>query len=72
MVDKSEKFNWPVRTGFAECAITYLVLGYIALSTRGDAEGGGSKVYDYIQEVPFGLPILQVRTIGLLAYVGFA
>ena len=71
MVDKSEKFNWLVRTGFAARGITYLLLGYIALSTRGDAEGGGSAVYDYIQEVPFGTPILWVMTIGLLAYAAF-
>ena len=71
MVDKSEKFNWLVRTGFAARGITYLLLGYIALSTRGDAEAGGSAVYDYIQEVPFGTPILWVMTLGLLAYVAF-
>ena len=71
MVDKSEKFHWLVRTGFAARGITYLLLGYIALSTRGDAEGGGSAVYDYIQEVPFGTPILWVMTLGLLAYVAF-
>ncbi len=71
MVDKSEKFSWLVRTGFAARGITYLLLGYIALSTRGDAGGGGSAVYDYIQEVPFGTPILWVMTIGLLAYVAF-
>ena len=71
MVDKSEKFSWLVRTGFAARGITYMLLGYIALSTRGDAEGGGSAVYDYIQEVPFGTPILWVMTLGLLAYVAF-
>ena len=71
MVDKSEKFNWLVRTGFAARGITYILLGYIALSTRGDAKGGGSAVYDYIQEVPFGTPILWVMTFGLLAYVVF-
>lgn len=71
MVDKSEKFSWLVRTGFAARGVTYLLLGYIALSTRGDAKGGGSAVYDYLQEVPLGTPILWVMTIGLLAYVAF-
>ena len=71
MVDKSEKFNWLVRVGFAARGITYILLGYIALSTRGEAEGGGSAVYDYLQEVPFGTPVLWVMTIGLLAYVAF-
>ncbi len=71
MVDKSEKFSWLVRTGFAARGITYTLLGYIALSSRGDIEGGGSAVYDYIQEVPFGTPILWVMTFGLIAYVAF-
>ena len=71
MVDKSEKFSWLVRTGFAARGVTYFLLGYIALSTGGDAGGGGSAVYDYLQEVPFGTPILWVMTIGLLAYVAF-
>ncbi|EDL50233.1 DUF1206 domain-containing protein [Erythrobacter sp. SD-21] len=71
MVDKSEKFSWLVRIGFAARGITYLLLGYIALSTRGDAEGGGSAVYDYLQEVPIGTPILWTMTAGLLAYVAF-
>lgn len=71
MVDKAEKFSWLVRIGFAARGITYCLLGYIALSTRSDAEGGGSAVYDYIQEVPFGTPVLWVMTAGLLAYVVF-
>ena len=71
MVDKSEKFSWLVRIGFAARGITYFLLGYIALSTAGDAEGGGSAVYDYLQEVPFGTPILWVMTVGLLGYVAF-
>ena len=71
MVDKSEKFSWLVRLGFAARGITYVLLGYIALSTRGDAKGGGSAVYDYLQDVPFGVPILWAMTVGLLAYVAF-
>lgn len=71
MVDKSEKFSRLVRVGFAARGLTYILLGYIALSTRGDAKGGGSAVYDYIQDVPFGTPILWAMTFGLLAYVAF-
>lgn len=68
MVDKSEKFNWLVRLGFAARGLTYAMLGYIALSTRGEAKGGGSAVYDYIQEVPFGTPLLSIMALGLVAY----
>ncbi|MEZ5682505.1 MAG: DUF1206 domain-containing protein [Erythrobacter sp.] len=71
MVDKSEKFNWLVRLGLAARGLTYAMLGYIALSTQGDAEGGGAAVYDYLQEVPFGTPLLWVMTLGLLAYALF-
>nr|WP_282098848.1 DUF1206 domain-containing protein [Qipengyuania sphaerica] len=60
-----------VRTGFAARGITYLLLGYIALDARSDIEGGGSAVYEYLQEVPLGTPILWVMTVGLLAYVAF-
>ena len=68
MVDKSEKFNWLVRLGFAARGLTYAMLGYIALSTSGDAKGGGSAVYDYLQEVPLGTPLLWIMAIGLVAY----
>lgn len=71
MVDKSEKFNWLVRLGFAARGITYLMLGYIALSTAGEAKEGGAAVYDYIQEVPFGTPLLWLMALGLLAYAIF-
>lgn len=71
MVDKSEKFNWLVRLGFAARGITYLMLGYIALNTAGEAKDGGAAVYDYLQEVPFGTPLLWLMAIGLLAYAAF-
>ena len=71
MVDKSEKFNWLVRLGFAARGITYIMLGYIALSTAGAAKEGGAAVYDYLQDVPFGTPFLWLMAIGLLAYAIF-
>lgn len=71
MVDKSEKFNWLVRMGFAARGITYIMLGYIALSTAGAAKEGGAAVYDYLQDVPFGTPLLWLMAIGLLAYAIF-
>ena len=71
MVDKSEKFNWLVRLGFAARGITYTMLGYIALGTGGEAKDGGAAVYDYFQEVPFGTPLLWLMALGLLAYTAF-
>ena len=31
MVDKSEKFSWLVRLGYAARGLTYFLLGYMAL-----------------------------------------
>lgn len=71
MVDKSEKFNWLVRLGFAARGIVYVLLGYIALGTSGAAKEGASSVFDYLQEVPLGTPLLWVMAAGLLAYALF-
>lgn len=71
MVDKSEKFRWLVRLGFAARGVVYLLLGYIALATAGDAGNGQSAVFDYIQEVPFGTPLLWIMALGLLGYAAF-
>lgn len=71
MVDKSEKFSWLVRTGFAARGIVYVLLGYIALSTGGEAKEGASAVYDYLQDVPFGQVLLWLMALGLLAYAIF-
>ena len=71
MSDKSEKFSWLVRMGFASRGLVYILLGYLALSTQGDAQAGGTAVFDYIQEVEFGYPLLWVMSVGLLAYVAF-
>lgn len=71
MVDKSEKFSWLVRLGYAARGITYILLGYIALSTSGEVESGAAAVYDYLQEVPLGTAILWLMAIGLLSYAAF-
>jgi hypothetical protein len=71
VVDKSEKFNWLVRSGFAARGIVYGLLGYIALSTGGEAKDGASAVYDYLQDVPLGNVILWLMVFGLLAYAAF-
>lgn len=71
MVDKSEKFTWLVRVGFTARGIVYILLGYLALTTAGEAREGSDAVFDYIQEVPLGTPLLWLAAIGLLAYALF-
>lgn len=70
-VDKSEKFTWLVRLGFAARGLVYLMLGYLALRTGGAAKDGASSVFDYIQDIPMGSAILWVATFGLAAYALF-
>jgi hypothetical protein len=67
MVDKSEKFNWLVRLGYAARGLVYILLGYLALSRPGD-DSGPEGAFSYLQEVPLGTPILYLCVIGLIAY----
>jgi hypothetical protein len=71
MVDKSEKFSWLVRLGYAARGVVYLLLGYLALSTAGKAKDGQSAVFDLIQDVPMGTALLYLVAVGLLAYAAF-
>lgn len=71
MVDKSEKFTWLVRLGFAARGLVYILLGYLALSTAGKAASGQSAVFDMMQDVPLGTPLLYLVAVGLVAYAAF-
>lgn len=71
MVDKSRSFNALVRLGYAARGLVYVLLGYLALSTRGEAREGASSVFDYLQDVPLGTALLWAVAIGLLAYSAF-
>lgn len=71
MVDKSEKFSWLVRLGYAARGVVYILLGYLALSTAGKAQDGQNAVFDLLQDVPLGKPLLYLVAIGLLAYALF-
>jgi hypothetical protein len=71
LVDKSEKFAWLVRLGYAARGLVYVMLGYLALSTAREAGDGQSAVFDTIQDVPMGSVLLWLVAIGLLAYAAF-
>lgn len=71
MVDKSEKFSWLVRLGYAARGLVYILLGYLALSTADQAEGGGEAVFDMLQGVPLGTTLLWIMAVGLLAYAAY-
>ena len=71
MVDKSEKFAWLVRLGYAARGLVYVMLGYLALSTAREAGEGQSAVFDTIQDVPLGSALLWLVAVGLLAYAAF-
>ena len=70
MVDKSEKFSWLVRLGYAARGITYMLLGYLALSTgtSGQASEGSTGVFDMLEGVPLGEPLLYVISLGMVSY----
>jgi hypothetical protein len=71
VVDKSEKFSWLVRIGYAARGLVYILLGYLALSTAGSAAGGTKASFDLIQKIPMGTLVLYVAALGLLAYAAF-
>ncbi|MXP14038.1 DUF1206 domain-containing protein [Altererythrobacter confluentis] len=70
MVDKSEKFRWLVRLGFAARGVVYTLLGYIFLTSSGgdNGEDGAKSVFSWIQDVPGGSIILYLCALGLFGY----
>jgi len=71
MVDKSEKFSWLVRLGYAARGLLYLVIGYLALSSsHHDKSQRGAMAYVH-DSVPGGAPLLYAIAAGLLAYAAF-
>jgi hypothetical protein len=71
MIDKSEKFSWLVRLGYAARGLTYFLLGYMALGTRIGEGDSNTAVLDMLQDVPLGVPLLYLMALGLAAYVVF-
>jgi undecaprenyl-diphosphatase len=71
MATKSETFGTLVRVGYAARGVVYVLLGYLALTTAGEASGGNEAVFDRLREVPLGTPLLWLMALGLLAYAAF-
>lgn len=67
MVDKSEKFRWAVRLGFAARGIVYVLIGYLALTAKR-TDASMEHAFDWLQDAPLGVPILYLSALGLLAY----
>lgn len=67
MVDKSEKFSWLVRLGYAARGLLYIVIGYLALSSshRDKSQRGAMA---YIEQMPGGTALLYLAAAGLLGY----
>ncbi|MCW1381829.1 DUF1206 domain-containing protein [Novosphingobium sp. KCTC 2891] len=56
------------RAGYAARAAVYLLLGYVALATRGAAKDGPNAVFAMMQDMPLGGAALALIVAGLLAY----
>ena len=70
MVDKSEKFEWVVRLGFAARGMVYLLIGVLALTANRE-DAGPEGAFDWLQDAPLGAPILYLASLGLLGYALF-
>lgn len=68
MVDKSEKFNWLVRTGYLSRAVLYAMLGVIALTSAQAISEGTDGIFQAIDDFPAGTAILWIMAIGLAGY----
>jgi hypothetical protein len=71
VASKSETFGRFIRVGYAARGVVYVVLGYLALTTAGEASGGNEAVFDRLRDVPLGTPLLWLMALGLLAYAAF-
>ena len=70
MVDKSEKFGWLVRLGFAARGLVYLLIGVLALTANRE-DTGPEGAFDLLQDAPLGAPILYLAALGLVGYALF-
>src|SRR5688500_13228558 len=70
MVDKSEKFGWLVRLGFAARGLVYLLIGVLALTANRE-QTGPEGAFNLLQGAPLGAPILYLAALGLVGYALF-
>jgi len=70
-IDKSQQFITLVRLGYAARGLTYILLGVLALGTSGKEIEGAQGVFDYLQSMPLGTPLLWFVALGMLAYALF-
>lgn len=56
------------RAGYAARGLVYGLLGWMALEARGAADGGQNAVFDMVQDMPAGGPVLVLIVGGLIAY----
>jgi hypothetical protein len=70
MIDKSEKFGWLVRLGFAARGLVYLLIGVLALTANRE-DSGPEGAFDLLQGTPLGVPILYLAALGLVGYALF-
>jgi hypothetical protein len=71
MVDKSEKFRWLVRVGYAARGLVYILIGYLFLAGNRNGrsgDGGAQAAFDWLQDTPGGPIILTIAAVGLLAH----
>jgi hypothetical protein len=62
------RLDWLAKLGFLARAVVYVLLGYIALNTRGKADEGQNAVFESLRDMPAGSIILTLTALGLLAY----
>jgi hypothetical protein len=70
MVDRSEKFTWLVRLGFAARGLVYVLIGYLALAS-GRSDAGPEGVLLWMRDAPLGVPLLYASALGLIGYALF-
>jgi hypothetical protein len=67
LVDKSEKFRWLVRLGYAARGVVYTLVGYLALARPG-GDDGPEGAFSWLHSVPLGEPLLYLTVLGLVGY----
>jgi len=71
VIDKTEKFHWLVRLGYFSRAVLYLLLGYIALTSREKIAEGPEAAFISAGALPGGTALLWILALGLVSYALF-